>query len=285
MMAREQGPFTTFNPWPRIAWWSAAAAVFIAVVLGFLVLPRFQVNGPQLDTWTAICTALGITTHGSGPAGEPQPPVQVSSNLAWTDVTRAAIASGDPKHGNFVALNCGACHGDKGVSSQTLIPSLAGMDVAVIYKQLDDYRNDKRLWGVMNGVAKALTDKDRADVAAYLASFDGLPRYDGVAMPEAGRSLRQGDPTLRLVFAGDPQRGIPACSACHGPSGRKLGAPVLVGQHPEYIERQLFAFGQGMRRNDINRQMRVIAGKLTADEIHSIARYYGDLAGQTATAR
>jgi cytochrome c553 len=33
------------------------------------------------------------------------------------------------------------------VSASTLIPTLAGMDAAVIYKQLDDYRSGKRLWG------------------------------------------------------------------------------------------------------------------------------------------
>ena len=35
------------------------------------------------------------------------------------------------------------------MSTSNLIPTLAGMDAAVIYKQLDDYRSGKRLWGVM----------------------------------------------------------------------------------------------------------------------------------------
>jgi cytochrome c553 len=49
----------------------------------------------------------------------------------------------------------------------------------------------------------------------------------------------------------------------------------LQGQHAAYIERQLAAFGQGMRQNDINEQMRTIAAQLTPDEMHSIAVYYG----------
>ena len=40
------------------------------------------------------------------------------------------------------------------MSSSGLIPTLAGMDAAVIYKQLDDYRSGKRLWGVMNAIAQ-----------------------------------------------------------------------------------------------------------------------------------
>jgi cytochrome c553 len=49
----------------------------------------------------------------------------------------------------------------------------------------------------------------------------------------------------------------------------------LQGQHAAYIERQLAAFAQGMRRNDINEQMRIIAAQLTPGEMHALAVYYG----------
>jgi cytochrome c553 len=149
------------------------------------------------------------------------------------------------------------------------------MDAAAIYKQLDDFRSSKRLWNVMNGIATALTVQDLVDVATYFAGRTvGLPPVGGEGVPEAGRSLRQSDPALRLVFAGDPQRGVPPCAACHGPGGHKLGAPALQGQHAAYIERQLAAFAQGMRQNDINQQMRTIAKQLTPDEMHAIAAFY-----------
>src|SRR6202043_1029723 len=131
---------------------------------------------------------------------------------AWTTPTLDQIAAGNAQHGAFIAMNCTACHGEKGVSAQTLIPTLAGMDGAVIYKQLDDYRSGKRLWGVMGALAKALSAQDSADVAAYFASRPGgLPAMGGARVLESGRSLREGDPATRLVFAGDPQRGIPPC--------------------------------------------------------------------------
>jgi len=78
-----------------------------------------------------------------------------------------------------------------------------------------------------------------------------------------------------LVFAGDPQRGIPPCSACHGPGGFKIGAPALQGQHTAYLERQLAAFAQGIRQNDIYEQMRAAAKQLTPDEMHALAALYG----------
>jgi cytochrome c553 len=101
---------------------------------------------------------------------------------------------------------------------------------------------------------------------------------DDNGLPEAGHSLRQSDPAIRLVFAGDPGRGIPPCAACHGPSDQKIGAPALQGQHAAYIESQLGAFAQGMRQNDINEQMRTIARQLAPAEMHAVALYYGSRA-------
>jgi cytochrome c553 len=274
-MVRDQGPFRIDNAWPRIGWCSVAVLVGVSFVLGFVVLARYQQGGPTLDTWNAICRAIGITAN-TGPASEPQPPLHTPTQIAWTGATLEQIASGNEQRGALVALNCGACHGERGVSSSSLIPTLAGMDSVVIYKQLDDYRSGKRLWGVMGAIARALSVADSADVAAYFTgSPDGLAPVGGEGFPQSGRSLRQSDPTLRLIFAGDPGRGVPPCSACHGPGAHKLGAPVLQGQHAAYIERQLGAFAQGIRQNDINEQMRTIAAQLTPDEMHELAVYYG----------
>jgi cytochrome c553 len=274
-MVREQGPFNLNNRWQRIAWGWTAVVVIVSFLIGFVVLGRYQQNGPSLDIWASMCRALGLTAD-TGPADAPQPPLQTPTRIAWTRETLARIASGNEQHGAFVALNCGACHGEQGVSPSTLIPTLAGMGSAVIYKQLDDYRSGKRLWGNMGAIASALTEQDSADVATYFARrLGGLRAVSGEGAPQSGRSLRQRDTTIRLVFAGDPGRGIPPCAACHGPGAQKLGAPALRGQHAEYIERQLAAFAQGMRQNDINEQMRVIAQELTPVEMRAVAAYYG----------
>jgi cytochrome c553 len=274
-MARDQGPFRLNNPWPRIGWWSVASLLAVSAVLGFVVLARFQQGGETLGPWDAFCRAIGLTSD-SRPALAAQPPLRTPTRIAWTPETLAKIAAGDPDAGAFVALNCSACHGEGGVSRSTLVPTLAGLDRAVIFKQLDDYRSGKRLWGVMGAIAQALSLEDSAHVAAYYASRpDGLKPIANEGLPESGRSLRQRDPALRLVFAGEPTRGIPPCAACHGPGDQKLGAPSLKGQPAAYIERQLNAFAQGLRANDINQQMRTIAVRLTPDEIRAVATYYG----------
>jgi cytochrome c553 len=273
-MARDRGLFTLDNPWPRIGWWSTAGLLVIAVILGFIVLGREQQNGLPLGTWTAICRALGITAD-IGPAGEPQPPLRTPTRIAWTSLTLTQIAGGNAEHGAFVASNCTACHGEQGVSQAGLYPTLAGMDGAAIYKQLDDFRAGKRSWGPMNAIAQALSVQDSADVGAYFASrTNGLPPFVGERF-QAGHTLREDDPAIRLAFAGDPARGIPPCAACHAPGAHKLGAPQLKTQQPAYIERQLAAFAQGFRQNDINERMRTIAAQLTSDEMHLIAEFYG----------
>ena len=278
-MARDQGAFKVDNPWPRIGWASLSGLIVISAVLGFVVLSRYQQTDPTLDIWGAICRGLGITAD-RGTAAEPKPPLRTPTQIAWTSSTLDQIAAGNAQHGAFIALNCAACHGELGVSTSSLIPMLAGMDAAAIYKQLDDYRSGKRLWGVMGAIAKALSAPDSADVAAYFAAQSGgLPALTGDRVPESGRSFRETDPAKRLVFAGDPQRGIPPCSACHGPGGFKIGAPALQGQHASYIERQLAAFAQGSRQNDIYEQMRVIAKQLTPDEMQALAAFYGTRAG------
>ena len=273
-MARDRGPFKLHNPWARIAWSTMAGLLIMGAFLGFLILGREQQNGPALGPWVAICRALGITAD-IGPASAAQPPLRTPTRIAWTNAALTQVATGRPGKGAFVALNCTACHGEQGVSQSGLYPTLAGMDSVVIYKQLDDFRSGKRSWGAMNAIAQALLPQDTVDVAAYLATLrNGLPPVQGERF-QSGHTLRESNPAIRLIFAGDPARGIPPCAACHGPGDHKLGAPQLKTQQPVYIERQLAAFAQGFRQNDMNEQMRTIAEQLTPEEMHLIAEFYG----------
>jgi cytochrome c553 len=274
-MAQDQATFEPNNPWPKIGWGLVAGIAVVSVVIGFGVLSRYQQNDPTLDLWGAICRGLGVTAD-SGPVKESAPTLRTPTRIAWTRRTLDQIAGGDVRHGAFIAMNCVTYHGQGGITNSPLAPTLAGMDSAVIYKQLDDYRSGKRQWGVMEAIAKTLSPQDSADVAAYWAAqTNGLPTLTGERSLESGRSLRQNDSAKRLVFAGDPRRGIAPCASCHGPGGYKLGAPALQGQQAAYIERQLASFTQGLRQNDIFEQMRMIAKLLTPDEMQALAAFYG----------
>ena len=90
----------------------------------------------------------------------------------------------------------------------------------------------------------------------------------------SGHTLREDNPAIRLAFAGDLARDIPPCAARHGPGDHKLGAPQLKTQQPAYLERQLAALAQRLRRNDIYKQMRTVAAQLKPDKMYVIAEFY-----------
>jgi len=284
-MTHDQGALKPDYPWSQIGWISFAVIMVVSSLLGFVVLSRYQLNGEPLDIWGAICRGLGITFDG-GPARSPQPALRIPTNVAWTKGTLDQIRAGEAERGAHVALNCAACHGAAAPNPASLAPMLDGMDAASIFKQLSDYRSGKRLWGAMSAIAKTLTVEDSADVAAYFSARTG-PLHANLPerVPEGGRAFRQSDPAARLVFAGDPQRGIAPCSACHGPGGVRLGAPPLTGQYAAYIERQLGSFAQGIRNNDIYEQMRAIARQLTPDEMKALAEFYGSPGRELRTAK
>ena len=167
-MVRNQGALRLDNPWSRIGWMSFAAIVLASSLLGFVILSRYQANSEPLDIWAAICRGLGITADTSAAVG-PQPPLRTPTDLAWTQTTLDQIRAGNAERGAFVALNCAACHEGSAANPAHLIPMLDGMDAEAIFKQLADYRSGKRLWGVMNAIARALSVQDLADVATYFA--------------------------------------------------------------------------------------------------------------------
>jgi cytochrome c553 len=167
------------------------------------------------------------------------------------------------------------CHGPQGISSADYVPNLAGLPQEIIYKELIDYRAGKRNYVVMNAVASGLSDQDSADVAAYYSS---RPKESPISQVAA----EPNEHISRLFTDGDPIRNVVACAACHGPEGLKTGAPPLTRQPTQYLSNQLIAFSQGTRTNDINRQMRLIATRLTPEEIDQLARYLRNRRSQTA---
>jgi cytochrome c553 len=284
MTASSQTPSRDEYNWSRIGWVSFVVIVLSSSLIGFVFLSRYQANEEPLGIWAAICRGLGITADTAA-AASPQPPLRRPTDLAWTQATLGQISSGNAERGAVVAVNCIACHEKTAANPGHLVPLLDGMEAAALFKQLADYRSGRRSWGVMNAIAKALTVADAADVAAYFAGRSGgLQADSGVRLPHGGRAFQQTDVGARLVFAGDPQRGIAPCSACHGPGGYKIGAPALTGQYGAYIERELAGFAQGIRHNDIYEQMRAIARQLTPEEMQAVAAFY-DSQGRALAAR
>ena len=187
-------------------------------------------------------------------------------------VSGAAIA-GDAAAGKSKSAACGGCHGFDGNSPIATYPKLAGQNEAYITKQVKDFKaNDTRQNPIMLGMVAALSDADAADIGAY---FQAQSIKEAASFDEkqaaAGREMFKG---------GDLQAGIPACQACHGPTGAGtagIGYPQIGGQYVEYTLAQLKAFKNGSRSNDDKKLMRSIVEKMSEKEMVAVANYIASL--------
>ena len=184
----------------------------------------------------------------------------------------AAIA-GDAAAGKAKSAACGGCHGFDGNSPVAAYPKLAGQNETYIVNQIKAFKaNTDRQNAIMLGMAAGLSDEDTADIGAYFQAQsvkDAAP-FDA-DKAAAGRELYKG---------GDMQKGVPACQACHGPTGAGtagIGYPQLGGQYVEYTLAQLKAFKDGTRKNDDKMLMRSIVDKLSDDEMDAVANYIASL--------
>lgn len=175
----------------------------------------------------------------------------------------------------LVAQVCTRCHtaaltGDAAGG----IANLTGQTATYLAPQLWAFHEGRRTASQMLQTAAPLT----ADQIAALAARIGTLPHADLAEPTKG-GLPVTDPALQaagqLVASGDPARGLPACSACHGgPSGAGLAfAPRLEGQGQVYLQRRLGAFAEG-RDLAAWSPMQFIATSLTEEERTALAGWY-----------
>lgn len=171
---------------------------------------------------------------------------------------------------------CSNCHGMRGNSVSPNFPNLAGQVEPYIAAQLTGFksrnRHDPAGFEYMWGLSRTLSDKQIAGLAAYYAaqSPEPLPPQGAATRIEAGRLLFE---------SGVPDKKIPACTACHGPTGSGQGAfPRLAGQHADYVAKQLTGF-QRTDDRPAGAVMEVVAHDLTREDISDVASYVQSLGG------
>ncbi|MCC2656556.1 MAG: cytochrome c4 [Panacagrimonas sp.] len=183
-----------------------------------------------------------------------------------------AFLKGDAKAGETKAGACAACHGPAGNSAMPAWPKLAGQGAPYTYAQLKAFKEGKRANPIMQAQAAPLSDQDMQDLAAYFAAQPAAP---GVASKDAVAVAE------KLYRAGNAESGVPACAACHGPTGAgnpAAGYPRVGGQHADYNTAQLTAYRKGERKAGANGQiMSEVAAKLTDEEIAALASYLNGL--------
>ena len=130
-----------------------------------------------------------------------------------------------------------------------------------------NFKDGKRTNPVMLSIVAGLSPDDMADLGAF---FDSLKNTGLEADPsywQAGEKLYRG---------GDPARAIPACMACHGPTGNgnePAKFPALRGQQSVYVVKQLNDYASGARATGPNGIMQTIAKRWSPEDIRNVASY------------
>ncbi|HET7843599.1 MAG TPA: c-type cytochrome [Xanthomonadales bacterium] len=223
---------------------------------------------PTPVTDTSTTPATSATPSDALPVGtatnETQPP-------AAADAGALAVAKpGDPAAGEAKAAACGACHGLDGNSADPQYPKLAGQNERYIARQLKLFKSGQRQNPIMQPFAAALSPQDMRDLGAFFATKSVMAGTGDEAFKEHGQALFRG---------GNGPAALPACMACHGPTGRgNPGAayPAIGGQHADYTKGKLMAFRDGLvlgTGDDANSIMATVAANLSDEDIDALASY------------
>ncbi|MDB5987130.1 MAG: cytochrome c4 [Nevskia sp.] len=234
-----------------------------------------------------VVIALAILLAPLIAGAESAAPAAATAETAKAD----PFTGSDPAAGAAKAPACYACHGPGGNGGvNPLWPKLAGQHSAYIHEQLAAFKcgnlpadqraaakcSDVRSNPVMGAQAANLSDQDARDLAAYFATqkpVPGLGKKETAALGE------------KLYRAGDASRGLPACAACHGPSGAGNAAaqfPRIGGQNTDYAAAELKLYRSCGANNFQNcdrggaskaQMMSTVAAKLSDAEIDALAAY------------
>jgi len=259
---REDGMYSWRNPWFRWSVVSLVTLTVLSVLVGFVWLPSVHGDFTAQGLWASICRAAGVPSVWTDPKTVGQDVPQGTNVVLERSMARSG-GNAAVGRGGTLALNCTMCHGAQGISASSA-PNLAGQYPEVVIKQLHDYKAGKRASPIMEALAKNLSERDIADLAAYYAY-----------LPKARTAPTTYDESLpALVRVGAPLRNIAPCISCHGGVDQKLGAPWIEGMPKDYLELELQRFRSGNRRNDPEAQMRNVVRAMTDAEIEEVSRFY-----------
>jgi cytochrome c553 len=167
---------------------------------------------------------------------------------------------------------CAACHGDQGQGTDNdYFPRLAGKPAGYLMNQLVAFRDGRRHYAPMNYLLEYLPDAYLGLIADYLSALRPPPPPPTIPDVSPGILMRG----QAIVAQGDPSRGVPACSGCHGAAltGMEPAIPGLVGLHASYISAQLGAFRYGTRTAPAPDCMQLVAASLTESDVTAVAAW------------
>ena len=169
-------------------------------------------------------------------------------------------------------LACTACHGDQGrAGPDGYYPRIAGKPAGYLYKQLLNFREGRRHYGLMSGLISTLPDDYLQDMARHFSTLS--PPYPPPRPSQADAdTLSRG---RQLALQGDSSRRIPACVQCHGQqlTGVEPDIPGLLGLPRDYLNAQLGGWKTGQRRAHAPDCMATVARRMENRDINAVAHW------------
>ena len=192
----------------------------------------------------------------------------VATALLFSAWAGAAGPAANVERGKQVATTvCASCHAVDGNSGIATYPRLAGQNAFYIEQNAKLIRDGKRTTGnakEMRDQMGAVSDQDLKDAALYFSK-----QY-----PKAGEVNPKISPELgaKIFRGGIAERKVPACMSCHGPNGAGMPNeyPRISGQHASYVETELKAYRDGVRKNA---KMEKVAKMLSPEEMKAVANF------------
>jgi len=266
----------------------------IPPVVTAMTPPPPELDEPRLARWSPE-ELFSIVKHGIKFTGMPGWPAQQRDDEMWAMVAflrrlpglDAAVyrqmVYGDALQSENASKSaadaiptpvrdlCSRCHGIKGTGRGAgAIPSIAGQRSAYLYASLQAFRERRRFSALMSEIAARLNDDAMREVAVYYeqqAAREPEPPRDEMA---AGRGRK-------IAPNGIPERDIPACIECHGPTALPKNPvyPRLISQHSAYLRSQLTLLQERRRGGTLNvNLMHTFVSRLHDSEIRDAAEYY-----------
>lgn len=168
------------------------------------------------------------------------------------------VIANEQRNVDDLAKACITCHGQKGISTNTNFPNLAGQKQGYLNKEINAFRDGKRHNPAMLPFVNKLSDNDITKLANYFSQQNNETSASKI-QNKKGENVRA------------------RCISCHGMTGITVTQlwPNLAGQQAKYLQKQLHAFKSGERQSPI---MQVIAQELTDQQIEAVAEYYSQQA-------
>ena len=172
---------------------------------------------------------------------------------------------------------CDGCHGKDGVSTESDVPSIAGVSPFIIEEYMFEYRDEARPCREseyragdtdrpatdMCAIAKELSEEEIPEIAEFYGSkkFTVATQDFDAAKAAVGAKLHRRD-----------------CEKCHSDGGSYADddAGMLAGQWMPYLE-QVFADYAAGDRGMLEEKMKEKMDPLDAESTSALIHYYGSL--------